>query len=731
MSLRAVAIATAILGITASAAHADLPNGLTLSFNKLLIHENGAALAQPSDPNEATWHYCNKAHCTCALKQPDSAQATFAWEIIPVNSTTALDRPAEIYTGTSCDNLTTQAQTCVKITGATIPSISTLQSQNKATVELNLFDLMNPEPDADMTKCQERTLSAATWIIVDGDANGEQDYFVSKTVDTDTLAPPLPKNFKAAGAENAIDISWEAPVDSTDIYAYQALCAAEDGTAAVLSSRPSPRYDTAAALCGEADSFDFTVSDIDTGDLGDAGTVGTPAAGIGNFDPAFLCGDQPSATATSLRITGLENGVNYQVAVVAVDKFGNVRGTYFNRLLKPTPATDFWEDLHNRGSQVEGGFCLLNETYGDDSGITNTLRDFRDTTLADSTFGRALTRAYYATLGQAGGLVRGSHALRVVAGIVLLPLVAFALLWHALTLPGLLALLALLALARRHRQRLRIAISARLAGAVATGAVLLLAGAARADDSFDPNWNEPGTTEDSQFAEDVNVVKWHVGVRVGPYTPQIDAQLGGMSPGPYAQMFGGYSILPMIDVDRIIWRGHGQLAVGGNIGFLNKKAHAWVDGSDPADPARPRAKGDENKFRVIPFALTATYRWTYLDDEHGIPIVPYLKAGLAYYTWWMDGPSGDFSKACQVGTTGMGCPTDSAYGATLGVQGTIGLAIRAERLDQSAANSMKESGLLHAGFYAELQLAKVDGFGSDKKLAVGDSTWFAGVDFEF
>ncbi len=36
-----------------------------------------------------------------------------------------------------------------------------------------------------------------------------------------------------------------------------------------------------------------------------------------------------------------------------------------------------------------------------------------------------------------------------------------------------------------------------------------------------------------------------------------------------------------------------------------------------------------------------------------------------------------------------------------------------------------------AGFYGELSMAKVDGFGSDTKLSVGTTTWFAGVNFEF
>ena len=57
--------------------------------------------------------------------------------------------------------------------------------------------------------------------------------------------------------------------------------------------------------------------------------------------------------------------------------------------------------------------------------------------------------------------------------------------------------------------------------------------------------------------------------------------------------------------------------------------------------------------------------------------------------------------------------------------------MRAERIDLDAARSMREGGLLHASFFAEFQLAKVDGFGSSKKLSVGDNTWFAGVNFEF
>jgi hypothetical protein len=40
-------------------------------------------------------------------------------------------------------------------------------------------------------------------------------------------------------------------------------------------------------------------------------------------------------------------------------------------------------------------------------------------------------------------------------------------------------------------------------------------------------------------------------------------------------------------------------------------------------------------------------------------------------------------------------------------------------------------GIEHAGFYAELSYAQVDGFGAADRMSVGDLTWFAGINFEF
>jgi hypothetical protein len=189
--------------------------------------------------------------------------------------------------------------------------------------------------------------------------------------------------------------------------------------------------------------------------------------------------------------------------------------------------------------------------------------------------------------------------------------------------------------------------------------------------------------------------------------------------------------MPMLDIDRILWTGFGQVGVGVSIGYMQWFAHAFVDGSKPEDNPRMRSPADTNTFRLIPMALTATYRFTWLDDEYGIPVVPYVRGGLAYDLWWLSARS---DRVCKNGSdplTDPTCPLNKPVGGSLGVTGSIGLAVRAERIDTSTAMSMQQSGIQHAGIYAELSLAKVDGFGSASKLSVGDRTWFAGVDFEF
>jgi len=709
----AAAVLVIGLGIGARAAHAELPNMAEFTWNRVFIVEDGTS-QEPSTP-DALRQYLNLAHCACS--QAGAGDETKIRYEIGLTTDTNTNRPADVFVGTQCDDETLRPMKCRGLT--TIPDIDILAARVD-NIEVSLYDAINANENT--AACQQREGDAFIWLLVDSDADNTYDHFdtqsigntsstpANMSVKVDTQPPPLPTEFKGDSAEGAIALSWTPPESrETDVFYYQALCVGPDGLPP-RSDPPEARYQTVRTLCGLEQDIALEPSEIESEDTGVA--MLTPE--LSALNPDYICGETTDATATGMLITGLQNSVPYTVVLLSIDFAGNATGTYFTTTITPQPATDFWEDLHDRGSNTEGGFCLMASTYGDDSMLTQTLRAFRDETLASTVLGRALIDAYYGTLGQLGGAVHGSLALRIVAGVALAPLVIVALLWHTLSLPGLLGLFACAWLVRRRKKlALRLALL-----------VTALAPTVASAQAVTPYWEQ----DQADAAADADTVRWHVGIRVGPYTPAIDKQFG-MEPGPYADMFGGYQVMPVLDIDRILWRGFGHLGIGGSIGYMQKSANAWADGSVPG-PDRMRSPGDENTFRLLPLAITGVYRFTWLDDNYGIPVVPYVRAGVSYYLWWIK-TNGDTSTACWDGTHDPTCDADKAIGGTIGVQGSIGLAIRAERVDAAAATSMRQGGIQHAGFYAELSLAKVDGFGRDEKLSVGDTTWFAGVDFEF
>jgi hypothetical protein len=748
-------------GRVASADMGSLPNGAVLTFNRLFLHEEGSVkLIEPKHVPESLWNYFNLAHCRCGKSQPGFVESQFAYELTLQNPNMTPfnpDRTLEIWVGAQCDSTVPgmRESTCHPIdmdhsgVGATF-TLAGIQQTNGVTLSIPVYDLMTPVRASakDRPECVPTEQDGTVWAIGKIADGTTPDYFLPKIIKIDSKAPEFPTGFRAFGGDESIVISWTPPVSTADVYGYQALCArAEDDTPAKTSGRPDQRYMTELSLCGGGQSVDLGAGTaIAISEDMPADPVMVPPPGLDNLDPSFLCGEAFSPTATSIRIDGLENGVAYKVVLLSVDKFQNASGTFFTSTLTPIPSTDFWEDIHARGGKADGGLCLLAETYGDDSSLTTTLRAFRDDTLARTRVGRWLTRAYYATLAGLGVEVHGSTAARVVAAIALAPLVGLALLWHWLTLPGLLGVMTLLWLWRRHGRTIarRLPRMATAAGVAIVALVVLVPGRAHAGGGgYQPYWENSDLKPEDEHAvpNDPSLVRWHAGVRVGPYLPDIDAKLvlkpcptppaTGSCPGSFRQMFHGARPMPMLDVDRILWTGFGQVGVGISIGYMQWFEHAFVDGSKPEDDPRMRSPADTNAFRLIPMALTATYRLTWFDDEYGVPVVPYVRGGLAYDLWWQSARN---DRVCKNGNDPMEDPTcalNKPLGGSLGVTGSIGLAVRAERIDASTAMSMQQSGIQHAGIYAELSLAKVDGFGADGKLSVGDRTWFAGVDFEF
>jgi hypothetical protein len=744
-----------VLLATSGVAGADsgtLPSGANLTYSMLYINENGGDLQQPSGP-VALRKYFNLPHCVCS-QQNLGKETKFQYWLALDGLSGATGRAAEFWTGTGCDmtdNRSTTAMMCRSLTAmgigddkVSIADIDSLKTNGPFKLTLSIYDVF---AGFNVNKgCAPEESDKTIWTLMDTDNNGVIDFgraqIAGKTPgDTttagtgmDTFPPPAPINLSASPSDTSILLNWSAPTSrANDINSYQALCSRADGTQA-KSSAPAALYQTTATLCGLPNDPGLLTAAGSAGTTVDAGAIPLPQP-LQNLDAAFICGQSETSATTSLTIEGLQNDVPYYVLLLAIDLHGNYSGTYLTETITPVPVKDFWEALHERGGKAEGGLCLLAETYGDDSALTGALRAFRDDTLGGSRAGRWLTEAYYATLARLGAVVHGSLALRALAAVLLAPVVILALLWHWLSLPG---LLGLVAAAWWYRRRRRMAPRAPrwtwLRPATMAGAALIVLGADRAHaGGYQPYWESTDPTD--QQSKDVppgdpSLVDWHVGLRLGPYIPDVDGQVATTPgvPGPYEQMFGGYHVLTMLDVDYIVWKGAGQLGIGGSAGYWQKTARPFTKDADLMSPNPERQPGNKNSFRLIPLELSATYRLTTLDDNYGIPVVPFIRGGLAYYIWWVTTPNGHYARYCPNGPTTCG---EKALGASLGLQGAIGLSIRAERIDPSAAMSMQNSGVQHAGIYAELSLAKVDGFGSDTKLSVGDTTWFAGVDFEF
>jgi hypothetical protein len=323
--------AAALVVLAAGAAHADttLPGGATITYGRLLVHENGNPQLAP--PVDSPVRYFNLAHCACG--QPGAAPAgfvetTYAYELQLAGATTPVHRPLEIWVGEHCDDATERAASCHRIDAATIADLSTLPT----TVEVPVFDLMAPEPT--LRTCDGSTSMTRQWAIADGDGDGTFDYFAPQMVETDAQPPPLPTGFHAHSGVGSIELAWTPPADTSDLAAYQALCAGLTGELASSLVPVAARYTTARRLCSESLDGPLVPSPVETDPMRVDGeeTIAIPQ-GMAQLDPAYLCAESTDPAASSLQIRGLTPGQPVLIELLAIDRAGNPSATYLYPLV--------------------------------------------------------------------------------------------------------------------------------------------------------------------------------------------------------------------------------------------------------------------------------------------------------------------------------------------------------------------------------------------------------------
>lgn len=207
---------------------------------------------------------------------------------------------------------------------------------------------------------------------------------------------------------------------------------------------------------------------------------------------------------------------------------------------------------------------------------------------------------------------------------------------------------------------------------------------------------------------------------IGNYRPNIDAEFQGAAT-PYKDIFGtGRGLVFRVGVAKSLFTQYGALELGGGIGWFSKGGKGFIQGTTTPS-------GDSTQLRILPLSLNLTYRFDLLADRIGFPFVPYARASLERWQWWVTNGSG--STASQLGGGRSGS------GATNGWSGTLGVAFLLDYLDPGLAREMdRDTGINHTLVYVQATRTKVDDFGSKKSWDLSDEkriAWSGGLMFVF
>jgi len=210
-------------------------------------------------------------------------------------------------------------------------------------------------------------------------------------------------------------------------------------------------------------------------------------------------------------------------------------------------------------------------------------------------------------------------------------------------------------------------------------------------------------------------------MRVGLYKPQVDSDPNLHGATPYETVFGnGFKLDVGAEFD---WQAiriphFGTFGPGVGVGFVNASAAALYqqehDGTN--------ISGENTSLWIFPMYAVAVLRADALWREAGIPLEPYVKAGLAMGLWRA---SNTLGTSTYQGVAGEGY--------SLGTFVAVGLGLNLNVFDRYAAQNFDDAMGINATYlFAEGTIEQLDGLGIQADpLRVGSANWTFGVDLEF
>ncbi len=581
-----------------------------------------------------------------------------------------LDQEVQLWVGPQCDDLQNRTQRdlrCERLATTTLGQIRVAQVFD-ATVK----QITSPKSD----ECSSVEGDQTIWVLVDETLTDTKvDKPFQLAVKTDLKAPTLPADIVAVSSEDGFRVTWKLQTTSSSVAKFQLLCAKSDGTPSFTKNLIAPDYNSSFQTCGIGDPVlvaSPTTESLDAGSpdapVFDAAPAVDASADAGISVDASSDADPADASSDAGGTSAFPAA--WQAALDRADK------AYVCSSSVGGNQSELIADLSNTDVKLDGTQSFFVALVAIDDHENPVI-----TPLADLVSPKPVVDFWETYRAQGGSTKGGACAVS-----------------NRRTPLGILWFLPLAFLFLRRKTPLALALLALVAFALPAGAQEEVEA-----ESIDPPRSE-----------------WNLELKLGPYLPDVDGE-NGLTGKPYETLFGdGGALLGQIELDRFFLWPLGQLGLAGSAGYFSDSGKAFQQGAD-GKPTTERAT-DDTRFRMIPLSLALVYRFTALADHTFVPLIPYAKVGLRYDLWWSTKDDGSVSRSDD----------ESARGGTLGTLATIGVSMRIDFLDPGAAHDLRtEYGVEHPGFFVEAARAEVSGLGVANRMHTGDTTWAAGVNFEF
>ncbi|AKU91355.1 hypothetical protein AKJ08_1742 [Vulgatibacter incomptus] len=212
----------------------------------------------------------------------------------------------------------------------------------------------------------------------------------------------------------------------------------------------------------------------------------------------------------------------------------------------------------------------------------------------------------------------------------------------------------------------------------------------------------------SVFERDRN---WIVDLQFGGYSPRVDRELAGAT--PFKDTFGNKNrVLSQLGLQRLVFKDFGTLGIGANVGYSEFFGHGFISGTDVQS-------ADTTHLQIVPITGFVSYRLDYPAVEWNIPFVPYGRAGIGAWIFWVSNGGGETSD------------DGKAKGVRWGWTASAGLQFMLDFFDpRLSAEFYREWGVAHTYVYVDWTHSKVTSFGR-RGLDLSDDMWSGGIAFEF